>query len=271
MHIQSGRAFASVYDTLTRLPSGLLLDVGAAVGGTTKKMRLTSPGSEVVAFEPNPANWPHFERRHGDDPMVKLEKAAVSDEPGVVRFAARHAISADDPRWAQYAGGSSIGRVQEDGEIEIPAVRLDDVLGDREALFCKIDVQGFEPQVIRGAHRAIRDRRIKIFQVEFMTYREIFPMLEGYACFDQEWSIIPRTAKANPPDLAAWDLGEGRMLSVGKMKYPGWPKVHPEGDTEAFMAFQLEQNARLGRCWVDLLFVAPDYLETYREAATLGR
>ena len=37
------------------------------------------------------------------------------------------------------------------------------------------------------------------------------------------------------------------------------------------MAFQLEQIARLGRCWVDLLFVAPDYLATFRRAATVGR
>jgi FkbM family methyltransferase len=266
MQVQDGRSLADAYDSLSRLPPGLLLDVGAAVGGTTRKMRKRSPESRVMAFEPNPANWPHFERQHDGDERVRLIKAAVSDEPGTVRFAARHAIEASNERWAEFAGASSIGRVQEDGEVEVPAVTLDDMLGEQTALFCKIDVQGFEAHVLRGAQQAIRDRRIKVLLVEFMLYPEIFPLLDGYACFSQEWNVIPRINPRMPPDFAAWDLGPGKPLSTGKIAHRSWPKSHPTDPAE-FVAFQEAQNAKVGRCWTDLLFVSPDFVATYMEAA----
>ena len=262
MQIRSGKHLATTYETLSRLEPGLLLDVGAAVGGTAHKMQRAPPDSTVIAFEPNPANWPHFEKRNGANPNIQLMKAALSNEQGAVKFASRHSISGDDPRWAKYAGGSSIGRVQDDGDIDIPAITLDDVLGDRTALFCKIDVQGFEPKVLQGARRAISERRIKFFLIEFMLYDKVLSSMQDYIGYDQEWLVIPRTNTKLPPDLASWDLTNPRNLSIGKTAYSGWPKTHPED----IMKFQKEQNAMVGRCWTDLLFIAPDFVDRYLAA-----
>lgn len=270
MEIQFGRNLPDVYDALTRLPPGLCLDVGAAIGHTARKMRRRSPGSRVIAFEPFPANWPHFEKIHNTDPQVSLVKAAVGDRPARLRFACPQQIDASSERWSEFVGGSSIGKVSADGDIEVPSVTIDDTLGNAEVLFCKIDVQGYERKVLEGAQHALNARRIKILLIEFMLYRDIFPLLEGYKAFSQEWIIIPRTSPcAAPPDLSNWDLGEPRPLSTGKLARRGWPKEHPT-DSDAFADFQEAENAKVGRCWTDILFVAPDFLETYKKAVPAG-
>jgi precorrin-6B methylase 2 len=49
-----GERSTSVYDVLAHLEPGLMLDVGAASGGTTALMLRRSPQSRVIAFEPFP-------------------------------------------------------------------------------------------------------------------------------------------------------------------------------------------------------------------------
>ncbi|MEQ1784535.1 MAG: FkbM family methyltransferase [Hyphomonadaceae bacterium] len=267
MTVAFGHKLDDPYVALARLPAGLMLDVGAAVGHMSRSMRRRSPQSRVIAFEPNSANWPHFDRTNGADDQVTLIKAAVGDKAGALRFSTAQKIVATEGKWAQYAGGSSIGKVAEDGDIEVPVVTIDDTIGNQEVIFCKIDVQGFEGKVLQGAQRAIRERRIKVLLVEFMLYPEIFPLLEGYTCFSQEWTVIPRTnKKLPPPDMSSWDIGEEKQLSTGKASYKAWPKTHPHDPIE-FTSFQRDENAKIGRCWTDLIFVAPDFVETFLAAA----
>jgi len=63
---------------LAHLPPGLMLDIGAAAGGITKRMLESSPNSRVIAFEPFPGNYPHFDKIVGNDSRVTLTKAAVA-------------------------------------------------------------------------------------------------------------------------------------------------------------------------------------------------
>lgn len=271
MKIENGQDLANPYDALAGIPAGLMMDIGAAVGHTSRKMRRRSPRSRVIAFEPNPANWPHFEKTNGADRQIELIKAAVGDQKGTVRFSTAQKIEATEGKWASFAGGSSIGKVSAEGDIEVPVVTIDDLLRERqegEVVFCKIDVQGYEANVLKGAHRAIQERRIKLLLIEFMLYPEIFPLLDGYRCFSQEWSLIPRTNKRLPdPDMSSWNLGEAKQMSTGKTSYKSWPKSLPEDPTQ-FVAFQEAENAKIGRCWTDLLFVAPDFAEQFLAAAT---
>lgn len=266
MRIQPGQRLGDPVKALQNLDPGILIDVGAAVGATTRKMRRFSKGSQILSFEPNPGNWEHFERTIGDDPNVTLHKAAVGDTSGTLRFSTGKPIEGSNKRWSEFAGGSSIGKVAADGDVEVEVVRLDDVIGERTALYCKIDVQGFETQVLRGMKRAIKDKRVKVFQIEYMQYPEIFSLLEGYKCFSQEWIVIPRINPKKPPIIEGWQLGEGRPLSTGKIAHRGWPIETPE-TPEAFNAFQAEQNEKIGRCWTDLLFVADDFVAPFTDAA----
>jgi len=46
---------------------------------------------------------------------------------------------------------------------------LDELLGDRIAAGVKVDVEGFESFVLRGAKRALAEQRIQLIQMEWNT------------------------------------------------------------------------------------------------------
>lgn len=101
---------------------------------------------------------------------------------------------------------------------------LDDIIEDQEVAFLKTDSQGYEGFVLRGEIRAIEAWSIKLALVEFMLYLEVLDLFGDYLCLAQRWTVIPRTSKANPPNLSAWHSVQPHRLSTGKTYYPVWPK-----------------------------------------------
>lgn len=160
------RIFAGTYEPeQTRLfreyvkPGATLLDVGAHVGYyTLLAAALVGRSGRVVAFEPNPRNYA-FLRRHvavNGCHHVEVEDAAVSDENGVAAF--------------EFGTGTGTGRltgrsVTADGAVEVRTVRLDDFCAARSVApdAIKIDVEGAELNVLRGAERTIAAHSPVIF------------------------------------------------------------------------------------------------------------
>lgn len=140
-------------------PDGIV-DVGANRGQFTLMCRLTHPRTPVVAFEPIPHEAATFRRIHGGDPDVTLLESALGDAKGTATL-----------HLSQSADSSSllpISRNQTDlfqntaeiGTLEVPLQRLDDLSEhwkDRNHLLLKLDVQGFELSVLRGAVRTLQD------------------------------------------------------------------------------------------------------------------
>jgi len=129
-------------------PGATVLDVGAHIGYYTLLFsRLAGPHGRVVAFEPSPRNLPvlrwHVARNRCAN--VRVEAAAVAAETGTARF------TADT--------GSGTGRLAESGTVEVRTIRLDDFLdaGGPMPDVLKIDVEGAELAVLRGAARVLRD------------------------------------------------------------------------------------------------------------------
>lgn len=147
------RIFGGTYEPeQTRLfgeqlrPGATLLDVGAHVGYyTLLAARLVGSGGRVYAFEPNPRNC-EFLRRHvaaNGCANVRVEEAAVADTNGVARF--------------DFGTGSGTGHLAESGAVEVRTLRLDDFCHDHDVKpdAIKIDVEGAELDVLRGAEQAI--------------------------------------------------------------------------------------------------------------------
>lgn len=124
------------------------VDIGAYDGDTLQKF-LSSVRyrfSSVHAFEPDPANFSVLEHSFkGRYPSVFLHNKAVSSSNEPLFFSAK---------------GTMGSRVEEAGNIKVDCVRLDDVLED--VTFLKMDVEGFEANVLRGAGRLIGLNRPKM-------------------------------------------------------------------------------------------------------------
>lgn len=126
---------------------GLCFDVGANVGLYT--LLLARHAAQVVAFEPAPRNlrhlWAHVQRNGLDN--VQVIPAAASDSQSMTGFE-----TGRDPGRGHLSDSA--------GQI-VTTVRLDDVaarLGRMPDLI-KIDVEGAEAAVLRGAIDILRHRR----------------------------------------------------------------------------------------------------------------
>jgi FkbM family methyltransferase len=139
-------------------PGSDCLDVGAHGGTVLRAMVRFAPNGRHIAWEPLPA----LARRLRDRfPSVEVREAALSDRAGDRAFA--HVL--DEPGWSGFVGrptpaGSAVET------ITVRCERLDDALpaGIRPELI-KIDVEGAEEQVLRGATDTLRRHRpIVVFE-----------------------------------------------------------------------------------------------------------
>jgi FkbM family methyltransferase len=102
-----------MYDILPAMAMRLAVDVGAAAGEHSLRIRLDGGADlHVVALEPFPGNHPMFERRVADLDDVRLMKKAASDESGNhVRFIVTSVVQGTESGWQGKAGYSSVGFV----------------------------------------------------------------------------------------------------------------------------------------------------------------
>ncbi len=144
----------------------LALDVGANVGDYTAALLGFGVG-RVVAFEPVPASAEAVARRFASDPRVTLVREAVgeSDE----RILLNVPSDSETSVLASRGSGASAFTTAPLNRIEVPMVTLDTAvrrLGG-EPDFLKIDVEGFEPEVLAGARDLIASGSLKAVQIEF--------------------------------------------------------------------------------------------------------
>lgn len=222
-------------DLLGRLPAGLMFDVGAGAGHYSRIMLESNLDAHVIAFEPFRGNWLHFERnlespaadgsRLSD--RVELRRMAVCDQPGEVDFDVSAVVpEGENGAWGDYVGYSSLGRICNGPDSWlVPATTIDAELGDRTASFVKIDVQGAEASVLRGAKTAIRDGRILALLVEYSGRRDVLRELRAYRGLTSEWTIFLRSG-SEKVNLTGWEVTGERILSTGRPAVAGWPVQH---------------------------------------------
>lgn len=260
----------AIYKFVANLEPGLILDVGAAAGYYSAFMVQLSPKSKVLAFEPFPGNWPHFEKRVGDNPSIVLRKEAVAGETGSVKFYVASTVQGSEAGWSTMQGYSSIGRIvaknhPKVGEaIEVPAVRLDDVVHEH-VRFCKMDVQGGELAVLRGADRLIKEHGVDVFYIEFGGEVEILKLLSerGYVLFDSEYLLVIRKQK---PVSEKWNITGPVKLSTGDEAYYAWPKDIPRSIGN-YCAWIKEQTGLLGGVFSDVVAVHQSFLPEFLSSA----
>jgi FkbM family methyltransferase len=137
-------------ELFTMLREGTVVDVGANVGFmSVRAARRLPPGSQVLAIEPHPVRFDclrHNIEANGLSAVVTCLNCALGAEDGEVTIHDPHPSLGPHPLdvSTQALGGRSYRVLQRslDGvvdELGLAAVRL-----------VKIDVEGYEPQVLRG-------------------------------------------------------------------------------------------------------------------------
>ena len=140
-----------------------LIDVGANIGAYAVPLAVLLPDTTVHAFEPNPQVASRMEKniQINSCSNIVVHKEALSDRQGKATLFSVRPDSSDtfDP------GLSSIRAAAVESEstkpVEVHLETLDNVFSDtdEEITFIKIDVQGMELPVLKGAQKTIQTHR----------------------------------------------------------------------------------------------------------------
>lgn len=170
------------------LQGGVLFDVGANRGAYALLLHSLAPSARIVAFEPHPVSFAALQRTlHGT--TVECLNRAVSDQAGTLTL---HDFAAEDGSTQASLDAAAVEMYSAEVVThQVATITIDAMLAelgiDRIALL-KVDTEGHDVAVLRGAADAIRTRRIGLIQFEFIpaniathvTMRDMFEALPGY-------------------------------------------------------------------------------------------
>lgn len=161
-------------------PQDVILDVGANVGQTIIGLRRHIGSPRILAFEPVAATFAELSKHTANTPNVKCFRQALGAEPGsltIHHHATRSSMSSFHPWW------------EAKSSEDVPVSTVDAVLeseGIDRVHLLKIDTEGYEMEVLKGAAGALGDGRIAIIQVEV----GLDPRVWAWTCFEDVRQLL---------------------------------------------------------------------------------
>jgi len=165
-----------------------VLDVGAHSGLFAKLAVMMHSGLKVLAFEPHPGLRETL--RANADPRVEVYEAAVSDAEG-------ESTLFINPRSTQTSSliqesAATFAPVAELLPSACKVIALDTFLGSagiEGAEVLKIDVQGFEARVLRGAEKTIKHAKLLLLESSFLELSSVEAVLSLQNRFEHAYTI----------------------------------------------------------------------------------
>lgn len=144
-------------------PNTFYFDIGSNIGLMSIPILATKADCKVVSFEPSPNTIPCLLKTHAEsyygDRWIIVDRAA-SDLSGETEF---HLYSS---KMGAFDGIRDTGRFNLNNTVNVPVTTIDDVwqsLGGPPVSVIKIDVEGAERLVLKGAQKCISSSRPFIF------------------------------------------------------------------------------------------------------------
>ena len=139
-------------------PGDSAIDVGGHIGFFTMQMAAAvGPDGRIYAFEPLDSNANLLERsiaENGFGDRVRFQRAAVGAAPGTATLTFPVETLNSGGAYLLRNGSAPLAGNQ---KKDVPLVALDALELRRPVRFIKMDVEGAEPQVLRGAARILKE------------------------------------------------------------------------------------------------------------------
>ncbi len=172
-------------------PGALCFDIGAHVGNRIRCWRRL--GARVVAVEPQADFVRLLHWLYGRNGEVAIVPAAVGRAPGRARLlvsARTPTVTTLSPEWAdEVAADPSFAHVRWSSGAEVPVTTLDALIAEHgEPDFVKIDVEGFEAEVLAGTSRPLRALSFEYLPAARELALECVDRLETLGDYRFNWS-----------------------------------------------------------------------------------
>lgn len=149
-----------------------IVDAGANVGCSALYFAGRFPGAEIIAIEPDPANFALLEKNTAGHPRISLRQAALWP-----RNDARLRISGDNSL-SMHCEESS-----EPAQGALPALTVDDILAmaeHDEIDILKLDIEGAEEALFASNTDWLRRVRRLWIEIHDGCWKTVFDALHGY-------------------------------------------------------------------------------------------
>lgn len=173
-------------------PGSLCFDLGAHLGNRTNAwLKL---GARVIAVEPQPLCMTYMQKRFGTNPNLVLEQIAIGTQKGQrpmhVSYLNPTVSTFSDENWRKIIDDDTPYKVNWDETIMVEMLTLDQLI-EKYGLpaFCKIDVENYEVEVLKGLSQAIPALSVEYFPATIERAIECLEMLEDLGKYEYNWSF----------------------------------------------------------------------------------
>ncbi len=134
-------------------PGDICFDLGAHVGSRTRVW--SDLGAKVIAFEPQNLFFQYLRKEFANNSMVVIEKKAIGNHNGKVKLMVSDktpTVSTVDPQWiSDVKVDKRFSKIDWNRKENVVMITLDKAISQYGMpTFIKIDVEGFEEDVISG-------------------------------------------------------------------------------------------------------------------------
>jgi FkbM family methyltransferase len=211
-HISGENAFVKYMISTGRFSRGVILDVGANVGHYSVMLRSKRVALPIYAFEPHPVAYNKLREAAAMHQFIPVQKGA--GENAETTFIYDYVENKGSEHASMYKEVIADFRKCEVEEIAIDLTTIDEFIEDHqlsEIALLKVDTEGNELNVLKGARRAIEGGMINVIQIEFNEmnvisrtfFKDIIDILPGY----EFYRLLPDGLKAlGEYNVAAFEI-----------------------------------------------------------------
>ena len=212
---------------------GTVIEVGTNIGTHTVPMAraLAAQNRRLIAFEPQPVIFQNLCANLALNGLVNVTAwpNACSHRSGTVYFERPDYVASGN------FGGVSMSTESAQGNIAVPCVNLDSVIGPDAVSLMKVDVEGFELNVLQGAQELIAKSRPVLYvendridrakdliewlwSKQYRLWWHVPPLFNPDNYFGEAVDLYPRVASINmlcvPRELESPVSGLEEVLST---------------------------------------------------------